>query len=1152
MANTPTILINQAGQPAGVAGQSRQDLAVGVEIVATDPANPGAGTHLWTYTLPVGEVNVPTGLATGTFRHTPTVAGTVLLRKVFVDGGGSASSWDPVTKRTTQGGAAVLMDDGRRIPGTGETDEFGGWQGALDNVIRNSPFIQSGTGALVRTGASKLRENVSLDDFILLPNSADAGVRNALAFLTSLGGGRLRVPAKTYQIDPATPIVLESHNIEIEGDGNLSVLENVSTTGVDLFQIGSATATGARQFFHLRNLRVKSGASAGHIFTFATDCGLAFSTWEDIYLQQLNVAKSIMYRSAASTTGGLFSCRFLGGFWDHGSGSVWGQATAPTVPAIDLSFANNGFNDVFWHAMRVNSHFGTAPFWRIKDESVVQGAWHYNSGISRIEVEQARRGCFSLQGTLGFMVTQVGYYDSDDIDGHLIDLISSDTNKTTEQTLIDLVVRMSGDLVGIAGTEQSVTGITQTLGTATATTAAAHGYVPGQRIYVSGASQAGYNGRKTVLAVPSTTTFTFSVDAATVTPATGTIQVAEAAMDVKLGRKVSRTWIKRYLATSPAGAEIDLNFRPCVADRTPRVLFSRVDATNSTLTNNDTDASVATGHVDVGYAKVVAPRATVPTLANEQGSVRAEGVASRRGALVYDYRDVNGVLKQAALAQVDDLQVPIWEPTQLDSLRALYLNTADGIELSGANVTKWIDQSGFGNHATASTNHPQYTASDPGGAPAVQFVGASSQRFKADWLATYLSPRDESGVAIEDAAACFFMVLEQSSVASTYDVCDVGSASAPNARSGVRITTNTKYTIRRTDDGGTAANAGGGTPDTTRHTLVFNTVDGKLFDVWRDGVKIVTASGCNVGAITADFGYIGCGAALANFLSGYMRAFGFCNKGLTDADVAKLNAWLSPISTAGAPPSVGSTRAVPKGGIDGLQLSRAAARQVSVAAGRCRGDSDLMNLVAAGALTVDLDVAGAGGLDTGTVANTTHYSIWIIGDSTGTNAPKGLASTSASAPTMPAGYDRKRRLGWVRTDGSANLLHWSQHGSGRTRRVYYDEALSVLGVLTGGSAVAFTDVDLSALVPPGCDHVRLLCGLLAPSVGGAAADALSLRPNGAFSTDGPWVFPAGNTLAATRRWTVDMPTDANRVIEYMVTDADDDADIWVLGYEDEL
>ena len=69
--------------------------------------------------------------------------------------------------------------------------------------------------------------------------------------------------------------------------------------------------------------------------------------------------------------------------------------------------------------------------------------------------------------------------------------------------------------------------ITRTGSTATAATPAAHGHVAGDVVYLSGASQAGYNGFKTLLSGAGTT-FTFACAADDVTPATGTITVLRA------------------------------------------------------------------------------------------------------------------------------------------------------------------------------------------------------------------------------------------------------------------------------------------------------------------------------------------------------------------------------------------------------------------------------------------------------------------------------------------------------------------------------------------------------------------------------------------------------------------------------------------------
>lgn len=71
----------------------------------------------------------------------------------------------------------------------------------------------------------------------------------------------------------------------------------------------------------------------------------------------------------------------------------------------------------------------------------------------------------------------------------------------------------------------SVTGITRVSATATATTASAHNYSVGDRVTVSGSAQTEYNITATILTVPSTTTFTYTVAGTPTTPATGTILV---------------------------------------------------------------------------------------------------------------------------------------------------------------------------------------------------------------------------------------------------------------------------------------------------------------------------------------------------------------------------------------------------------------------------------------------------------------------------------------------------------------------------------------------------------------------------------------------------------------------------------------------------
>jgi len=68
-----------------------------------------------------------------------------------------------------------------------------------------------------------------------------------------------------------------------------------------------------------------------------------------------------------------------------------------------------------------------------------------------------------------------------------------------------------------------------------------------------------------------------------------------------------------------------------------------------------------------------------------------------------------------------------------------------------------------------------------------------------------------------------------------------------------------------------------------------------------------------------------------------------------------------------------------------------------------------------------------GSLDTGTVANSTWYHVWLI-QRVDTGVVDVLTSLSATAPTMPANYTIKRRIGSMKTNGSAQWTAFSQNG----------------------------------------------------------------------------------------------------------------------------
>jgi hypothetical protein len=124
---------------------------------------------------------------------------------------------------------------------------------------------------------------------------------------------------------------------------------------------------------------------------------------------------------------------------------------------------------------------------------------------------------------------------------------------------------------------------------------------------------------------------------------------------------------------------------------------------------------------------------------------------------------------------------------------------------------------------------------------------------------------------------------------------------------------------------------------------------------------------------------------------------------------------------------------LPPGFLFGCTLSNAAAdavNDITVAAGKVRDATDATNIILASAITKKLDAAWAvgndqGGLDTGSAANVTYH-VWLIKRSD-TGVVDALLSVSATAPTMPASYDYKRRIGSILRE-AGNIVQFRQVG----------------------------------------------------------------------------------------------------------------------------
>ena len=71
-------------------------------------------------------------------------------------------------------------------------------------------------------------------------------------------------------------------------------------------------------------------------------------------------------------------------------------------------------------------------------------------------------------------------------------------------------------------------------------------------------------------------------------------------------------------------------------------------------------------------------------------------------------------------------------------------------------------------------------------------------------------------------------------------------------------------------------------------------------------------------------------------------------------------------------------------------------------------------------VTADITASGANGLDTGSEASSTWYSVWVIYNP-GSGTTASLLSANMTTPTMPSGYTHARRVGFVYNDASSNF-----------------------------------------------------------------------------------------------------------------------------------
>ena len=255
--------------------------------------------------------------------------------------------------------------------------------------------------------------------------------------------------------------------------------------------------------------------------------------------------------------------------------------------------------------------------------------------------------------------------------------------------------------------------------------------------------------------------------------------------------------------------------------------------------------------------------------------------------------------------------------------------------------------------------------------------------------------------------------------------------------------------------------------------------------------------------------------------------------------------------------------------IAGLQLSTASTTVIAIAPGQARDSNDIIDMPVgfpnlqgniypaqqfqnySPPLLVSSLVNGANGLDTGAIAASTQYAVYLIGDSRGYNQVAGLLSLTSNAyPVMPAGYDSLRLIGFWATDGSKHFVYATNKPQNMAGALSY-YLQPTISVLSGGTATSFTAIDLttnSALPTTTLQNIIVTFQVTFTPL--AAGDVVQFRPTGSSATANlVTIVGAAAGIAQTQYVQVIAGVGSSKPeVDYLVTSGSDTVNVNVVSW----
>lgn len=230
---------------------------------------------------------------------------------------------------------------------------------------------------------------------------------------------------------------------------------------------------------------------------------------------------------------------------------------------------------------------------------------------------------------------------------------------------------------------------------------------------------------------------------------------------------------------------------------------------------------------------------------------------------------------------------------------------------------------------------------------------------------------------------------------------------------------------------------------------------------------------------------------------------------------------------------------------NGLHIAYSSTTALTISSGSILDSTGNYQLTVPSTLTVTATSTGLNGIDTGALAASTVYAVYVVADPITQQAIGAMVSANLTTPLLPFGYNAYALVGYITTDASSHFLlgYWTAGNS--TRRLFMYDAPQATAV-TAGNATSYTAVSLETLVPLVDLTPVWIYTAYTPA---AAGDALFMQPQAGTGDAIKITGQAAAVIVTSNSYLFSSKNSTHQQINYKLSVGTGAVAIDVAGYE---